>query len=732
MDDPRTSSPPPLKKASPHNHYQNCDKSLPASPLPASPLPSTKRSASRTSSSSSRDRAYDPPTAKQLMRLLAAEQDTTRDLQQELSLITSQLAFEQDRADTAERKVKETVIRFKDTNDVRLAAQADVAKLTEELRLYKIALDQAQKEIFKAQNILQEVEARRRDAEEEASKLRRKLRKINEEKMIEIAREEGRKQGMQEGLEMGKDIGYLRGRNKGYVNGRSTAVRMVERYFSPPSELEIRRSRGEPDLPNESDPPYTATTTRFPISGGSASSSSSSSSELASSPRARTRGAQTASARTTMCSPAHPHVEIPPDGFIPEADASMIIRLPPPHELIRPPPTPGTRSPISSKTSSPSPRLPPVPVPGNVPVLMVPEPRSPGNPLHELPNERQRHKLRRRSSGESIGSSTRTSELDLLNAPEHVANRGHRMSGLSAIPEVTSLQEASTASSGSLKHSIEDCVDEAGFVHVSMPAPRTPVEMAGLKVPRSPSQSLSVDHRGFSRPGSTSSFGTVNITIQPPSRPASNNSSATASGTRPYLLSPADADRPVPLPSFTQQTVPMSLPDGGLPPGFVPTGFATPLTQVGAESSYTGAGVSLPPSSGETYHHRLPPQDSYTGRVKGDPDTPIVIPPPSGKFAPEEESDDSSSDAYTLTTPPTRYHVPSSAGYTAAGVPLPSSGYTAAGMTLPSSSVAGTPYSYSRSPGSESLYVNMNAGVTPAALGRTKSFSTDRGTPVRG
>ncbi|KIJ67525.1 hypothetical protein HYDPIDRAFT_84089 [Hydnomerulius pinastri MD-312] len=189
----------------------------------------------------------------------------------------------------------------------------------------------------------------------------------------------------------------------------------------------------------------------------------------------------------------------------------------------------------------------------------------------------------------------------------------------------------------------------------------------------------------------------------------------------------------------------MSLPDGGLPPGFVPAGPYTPLSRDGGESHYTGAGVPLPPSTTGTYHHRLPSHVSYTGStvtaplpngyatgsIKGDPGTPVVIPPPSGKYTPEGESDDSSSDADTLTTPPARYRVPSSTGYSGAGIALPPSGYTAAGMTLPPSSAAGTPYSYTRSPG-EPLYVNMNAGVTPAALGRTKSMSTDRGTSVRG
>jgi hypothetical protein len=391
--------------------------------------------------------------------MLVDEQEATRDLQQQLTFTSSQLAFEQDRADTTERKIKEAVVRFKDANDGRISAQADAARLREELKLYKSALEEAQKEIFKAQNILRDVEGRRREAEEDASQLRRKLRKLNEEKMMDMAREDGRKQGLQEGLEMGKDIGYLQGRNRGYVSGRSTASKMMERYFSPPSESEERRSRGEPDLPPESDPPYATTTTPFPPSGGSARSSSSTSSEREVPRYSRTVGTRTGSARTTMYSPAQRHAEIPLDGFIPEADASLIIRLPPPHELVRPPPTPTDHSPLS-RPGSPLAQIPPVPVPGGVPVLMIPEPRSPGNTMYDISGERQHRKVRRRSSGDSVGSSTRTSELDLLNAPEHVPSRGHRSSGLSVIPEVASLQEASTPSSRSVKQQGEDCVDE--------------------------------------------------------------------------------------------------------------------------------------------------------------------------------------------------------------------------------------------------------------------------------
>ena len=65
----------------------------------------------------------------------------------------------------------------------------------------------------------------------------------------------------------------------------------------------------------------------------------------------------------------------------------------------------------------------------------------------------------------------------------------------------------------------------------------------------------------------------------------------------------------------------MDLPDGGLPPGFVPTGPPTPMG-----TRYTGA-------------DRL-----------GYGETPVVIPPPSGRSG-LEETDSSSSDG----TPPARY-----------------------------------------------------------------------------
>ncbi|KAI6043538.1 hypothetical protein EDC04DRAFT_2652287 [Pisolithus marmoratus] len=753
-----TQSSPLLMKAAPDIHC-HADKSLPPSPPPSATRSHSHLSSGSSSRSAVKDAKRQLPTVKELMRLLAIEQDTARDLQQELSLVTSQLAFEQDRADTAERKLRDIVTRFKDANDARLVAQADVARLTEELRLYKVALEEAQKEIFKAQNVLQQVEDQRRETEEEATKLRRKVRKMNEEKVIELAREEGRKQGLREGIQVGNDVVYLNGRSKGYATGRATADQMTEKYIAAPYASDTRKSRSS-DVAEEIEPPYAPTTTHFPPSHGSGSVSSLP--HLSKGSRSRSRSRAASSARTTMYSPAGMHAEIPPDGWIPEADSSHLIRLPAPHELARQPLTPTTGSPaLSNRSPSPvSPRV-PVPVPVEQFLHMVPEPRPPTQLPTEVQTDRRRPKTRRRSSGDSLSSSTRTSELDLLHAPDHVV-RGNFAGGLSPILEA-SFQESLTPSSGSGKQSSEDFVDENGFVHVSMPQPRTHVEVANAS--RSP-HTLSVDQKGGSRPASTSSSGTFHITIQPPSRPASNNSQSTISATRAHLLSPADADRPMPLPTHPEEPptvgplspiddmAPIPLPDGVLPPGFVPTGPPTPLTRASSGMRYTAADDPLPASTVESYHHRLPSHVSYSGStvaaplprggsVKTESDTPAVIPPPLDNFARREDSDDSSSDAESYSTTPTRYRVPSNARYTpstttygggAAGVPLPSSGYTAAGITLPPSSVSGTPYSYMRSPGVDALYMSMNAnaGTTPAALGRVKSFSTDRGTSIRG
>ncbi|KAG1829221.1 hypothetical protein DFJ58DRAFT_918491 [Suillus subalutaceus] len=726
------SQPPSTPRAGPSD--TSGDKSN-TPPLPVPPLARTQShhsTASKTSKPISRTSSQ-PPSNREVILLLADAESAVRDLRADVSLLNSQLSFEQDRADNAELKAKEACLRFKEANDARVVSHSEIVRLTEELRLYKDALEQAQKEIFRAQGVMKDVEDRRRDAEESAAKSRSRLRKLMEEKMIEVAREEGRKQGLQEGLEMGKDMGYVHGRTKGYAQGRVTADRVLERYFSAPSDDEGSDSRGgsgeaqntprfrqEPVSHTSSEQSRPRTPTR-PRAQPQPQPQPQPQSQPR--PRPQRRPTQTSSARSTMFSPANALHDVPTDGWIPEADSSLIIRLPPPHELDRSRRTP---SPIYSSPDTPLRSLP------QDPVLMVPEPRTPGAPLHSIPasDSRNQRTVRRRASGTESVTSTRTSELDLLSPPEHP-----RSSGLSVIPEVTSVREQSTPSSRNMRATVEE-EDEAGFVHVAMPAPRSSREQIRQQKAPSATSAARSPAQESTRPISSSSSGTVNITIQPPSRPASNMSQVTPSGQRPYFLSPADADRPLPPPPssyspspahVTPSMVPIpptgstmysSLPSG-LPPGFVPTGPPT-------ARSYTPSS-SLPALATSSQHSRHQYRDtaqpyasdtiiipSSPKTMLDDPNEPVVIPPPSQKFGPEsdEDSSDTSSDA-GLRTPGRKYRAAGSAAslYTAtapgsgarynAGAALSAGGTPRAGLYGKSGSAGGGGEGYVRSGGGE-------------------------------
>ena len=73
-------------------------------------------------------------------------------------------------------------------------------------RLYKIQLDRAQKEIYRAQETITIVEQQRHAAEKEAAKNRSKARQLNETLLVQAAREEAWRLGLQEGLNQGRNI----------------------------------------------------------------------------------------------------------------------------------------------------------------------------------------------------------------------------------------------------------------------------------------------------------------------------------------------------------------------------------------------------------------------------------------------------------------------------------------------------------------------------------------------
>lgn len=119
---------------------------------------------------------------------------------------------------TAQNPISE-IVRI--CHEACVTAQQVAAWRQEKLRLYKLQLDDAQKEILRAQDILGVIEAQRDDAEAAAADARSKARKLNEERLIELAREEGRRLGYEEGIRRGRNTGYREGRVVVIDDGRS-------------------------------------------------------------------------------------------------------------------------------------------------------------------------------------------------------------------------------------------------------------------------------------------------------------------------------------------------------------------------------------------------------------------------------------------------------------------------------------------------------------------------------
>ncbi|KIM49942.1 hypothetical protein M413DRAFT_439058 [Hebeloma cylindrosporum] len=165
------------------HHIHNEDDSLPRASSPTNSHPSRPRhrSYSRARSSSESMSAL-------------------------LVITTERLAQETARANGAEREAAEVLAVFKTTHEAKARLEKEINRVREELGLYKIQLDLAQKEIFRAQDVVNKLERQRVDAENEAVRSRDKIRKLMETRAVEQAMEEGRRLGFEEGLKQGRSL----------------------------------------------------------------------------------------------------------------------------------------------------------------------------------------------------------------------------------------------------------------------------------------------------------------------------------------------------------------------------------------------------------------------------------------------------------------------------------------------------------------------------------------------
>ena len=124
-----------------------------------------------------------------------------------LVLTNDRLEAETRRADQAEQRVVDVLQRLRAANEATALARADAVRAQQEVRLYHMQLEQAQREINRAQEIVDQVEKARVEAEEDAARSRSLARKCREQWVLSKAREQGRQEGFVEGLERARRMG---------------------------------------------------------------------------------------------------------------------------------------------------------------------------------------------------------------------------------------------------------------------------------------------------------------------------------------------------------------------------------------------------------------------------------------------------------------------------------------------------------------------------------------------
>ncbi|KAJ7690677.1 hypothetical protein B0H17DRAFT_584236 [Mycena rosella] len=315
------------------------DRDLP--PLPIRPPEGPVAESSRRHSHRSKDRN----SARDLATLLLLEQRDHRETQRELSRVTEELRTTTLRAEEAESRVLLATERLKSVNEARLIAAAEAARANESLGLYKFQLETAQNEIDRAQSVFNLVEKERYQAELAGAKSRTAARKLNEQHKIMVAREEGRRQGLQEGLEAGRLNVYRDDLGRGpatttFGGSQFDDYDDFEQYeglYSPGDYAEELDAPSPPRMAEPFLPTMNARNTPAPV------------------PIPPPVPAPEPAPATAPLSPLfvpfhdihptpvhneppqprHDHIDVPPDGYIPQTGPDSLPLVPPPHEFSR-------------------------------------------------------------------------------------------------------------------------------------------------------------------------------------------------------------------------------------------------------------------------------------------------------------------------------------------------------------------------------------------------------------
>jgi len=273
--------------------------------------------------------------------------------------------------------------------------------------LYKIQYEEAQKEIFRAQSVIGEVDERRFQAEREAADARSTIRRMREGISVMKAQDEGRRQGLEEGLKKGREMGYQEGLKLAQSELENIARAGPPLSFNSPTPSQI----SHPQIPHPHSEIPSNMSSRLPPQMPSSPSVPPDPVPPVSQPiHPMPKEPELIHPPNASPSPYAPLSAIPPDNFIPRLEEDNKIHLPPPHEFSRP-------------TPSPEPAV--APVENEEPKMIPP-----------MVSTNFHQSLGRLTSPTS--ASTTLSHMDMIAEPNHGAQR----SPMSAIPEFLS-QEGS-------------------------------------------------------------------------------------------------------------------------------------------------------------------------------------------------------------------------------------------------------------------------------------------------
>ncbi|GLB44540.1 hypothetical protein LshimejAT787_1701670 [Lyophyllum shimeji] len=214
-----------------------------------------------------RERALSNTSTETLIRRLIAKEYEAKEGRKLLRTAISQLEALQRRAATAEeaRKNLESgqTIRGLKTAESLLDAQGEAARAKHELGLYRFQLEQAQREIRNKQHAVRAAESERDNAEKVAVEARELARQLNDERLVILAREEGRRLGYEEGMRQGRILaltgeeGTLRRKHIAELPHQTplgSGAAFIEEYDGNTDAEEARTPYRTPDLSRGGNP----------------------------------------------------------------------------------------------------------------------------------------------------------------------------------------------------------------------------------------------------------------------------------------------------------------------------------------------------------------------------------------------------------------------------------------------------------------------------------------------